>query len=71
MHINVRSMAKNFALFIDMFNISHCLSDILIISETWLTETDYDMFKINNYSQISVPQVDKKGGGIAIYAKQC
>ena len=55
MHINFRSMAKNVASFIDMFNTPHCLSDILIISETWLTENDSDMFKINDYSQISVP----------------
>ena len=66
-----RSMAKNFASFIDMFKTSPCLSDILIISEIWLIETDSDMFKINICSQIFVPRFGKKGGGIAINAKQC
>ena len=67
LHINCRSLRKNFD------NIRLLLSTIkypltaFAISETWLNNTQSDVYNIPGYNFVSQPRSAKIGGGVGIY----
>ena len=68
MHINCRSLSKNFdaiSLFLDQLNKPF---SVLAVSETWLKPNRIgSVFQIPNYHFISYPRLNKAGGGICLY----
>ncbi len=46
--------------------------DFVVFTETWLCNDNVDLFHIVGYlCHVNVPRSGEKGGGIAIYAKEC
>ena len=66
-HINCRSLRKNF------YNIQNYLKqlnikfDVIAITETWLFSLEHDNFQIEGYNSNFVSRDEKRGGGVCIY----
>ena len=46
------------------FNISF---QVIGLTETWLNDTNDDLFKLENYNFVNVNRSNKNGGGVGIY----
>ena len=67
-NINVRSLAKNFGLLLSLLKISKMQYTIIVLTETWLKDSDDTLFNIPGYEHISVNRRDSEtGGGLRIY----
>ena len=71
LHINSRSLNKNFEYF---ENLLHSLNNfpfsVIGISETWLHQNSPDMFNLPNYKFIRADREGRRGGGVAFYIDQ-
>ena len=67
LHLNIRSIKKNFENFKLFFSFLGFSFSVICFSETWLVEVGKSLYELPNY--ISKPQVrdDRKGGGVSIY----
>lgn len=68
-HINIRSIIKNFS---KLLYIVHCAIhpiDIIIVSEVGISNSLCHLFNIPGYTIQSQLRSNKKGGGIIIYVK--
>ena len=67
LHLNIRSIKKNFENFKLFFSFLGFSFSMICFSETWLVEVGNSLYELPNY--ISKPQVrdDRKGGGVSIY----
>ena len=66
MHINCRSISKNFD---DILNLLHpvtTLPTVLAVTETWLTEDTQNLFQIPGYNFITQSRLTK-GGGVGLF----
>ena len=70
MHINSRSLFKNYEHFVVFLScINHNFS-VIGISETWFKQTtDTCMFDIPGYSLLQVCRSNKRGGGVLLYIR--
>src|SRR5271155_836902 len=62
MHINCRSISKNFD---DILNLLHpvtTLPTVLAVTETWLTEDTQNLFQIPGYNFITQSRLTENGG---------
>ena len=67
-HINARSLNKNFESIETLFHSLHYFAfSVIGISETWLHSTSPNMFNIQNYNMIRADRRYGRGGGVAIY----
>ena len=67
-HINARSLIKNYDNIENYLNIlSHTFSIIIIISESWLKECHIGNYNIQNYTSVNTIRKNKRGGGVSIY----
>ena len=68
LHINARSMNKNFDS-MDLFfsSIQHFPFSIIGITETWLNNKSPPLFNIENYKLIRADRSYGRGGGVALY----
>ena len=70
LHVNCRSLKKNFSPFKDLLNVmSHPLLAIAV-SETWLSEHFQDVYSLPGYKFVSNSRVNKIGGGVGIYINE-
>ena len=69
-HLNIRSSAANLDNFINYLECLNTEFAIICLTETWLNETNYDLYEIPNYVHIGKQRSGKKGGGVSIYVKQ-
>jgi exonuclease III len=67
LHINIRSISRNFNELLSFIQKQNIIYHVILITETWLTELDGDLYHIPSYSHISVSRVNKRGGGIRLY----
>ena len=68
MHINARSLNANFPKILNLLSINKCKPSVLAITETWLNESNYDLFQIDGFKFINLNrQGSKVGGGVGIY----
>ena len=68
LHINSRSINKNFDSFETLINSLNKFSfSVIGISETWLNLNSPDMFNIPNYHMIHDDRKRGRGGGVALY----
>ena len=67
LHLNIRSIKKNF----DNFKKILCSLDftfsVIWFSETWLDKLDSFTYDLPNYTSIHQKRSDRKGGGVSIY----
>ena len=68
-HINIRSIKKNFIRLLEFLSEFSFKYDIIAISETWLEENLTDNFHIQGYNSEFMCRKARKGGGVAIYIK--
>ena len=69
LHLNVRSLNKNFKHFKDFFASLKLKFSVLCFSETWAEEdiSKNSLFQLEGYNLIHQNRKDRKGGGLAIF----
>jgi hypothetical protein len=69
-HINIRSLLKNFDKFNNFMDSSSHEFSVIGITETWLKpDSPLDLINMQNYKFIEKHRPTKKGGGVGIYIK--
>ena len=66
-NFNVRSLSKNIDNFLIFLNSVAHKFDIIILTETWTTEFNFNTFNIPGYKDYHYVRKDRNGGGVAIY----
>ncbi|KAG7310783.1 hypothetical protein JYU34_003599 [Plutella xylostella] len=66
-HINIRSMIKNFSKLLQCINDSRNRIDVIIITEANIKDSFCSLFNINGYEMHTRLRIHSKGGGIIIY----
>ena len=69
MHVNIRSVQKNFSNFENYLAILNYNFDVVGLSETWLNENTLVHFKPDGYRAESICRSQKSGGGVSILVK--
>lgn len=68
LHINMRSLKKNFLELTNFLNLLETDLDAIAITETWFDDhTEIDYFNILNYNFFHKARQKKRGGGVALY----
>jgi ASC-1-like (ASCH) protein len=67
MHLNIRSIINKFDSFKQLIYSLNKPFQIIGLTETWLKETNEDLFKLENYDFVNVNRTTKSGGGVGIY----
>lgn len=69
MHINIQSIRSNF----DSLNIflseAEFKIDIIILTETWICDSEIDFYKLNNYNIFHCCREYNRSGGVIVYVK--
>ena len=68
-HTNIRSCVQNFKYLLSYLNSLSFRYDIIILTETWLTDDFNDLFNIPGYNEVSLHR-NRNGGGIRVYYYQ-
>jgi hypothetical protein len=69
LHLNIRSMFKNFRSFKVSFADNISKVDILILSEVNCKVNDVDKFQISGYKIFSKTREESRGGGLIVYVR--
>jgi hypothetical protein len=69
LHLNIRSMAKNYRMLQNTLAIIDNKYDVIILSETWLKPHNIDTFALDGYQHEYITRTGKAGGGLSIYIK--
>ena len=66
-HVNARSLNKNFQTIKDTIDDLKSSFDIIAISETWAEADTIDRFTLGGYEAFHIVRGQRKGGGVALY----
>ena len=66
---NIRSLRKNFGDLLEMLESLDHIFSLIILNETWLEESEHDLFQMEGYDLFSSSR-NRHGGGVLIYVKQ-
>ena len=66
-HLNTRSIVNKFDSFKQLMNSFNLSFQVIGLTETWLNDTNDDLFKLENYNFVNVNRCNKNGGGVGIY----
>ena len=68
-HINIRSMKANLTSFeICLQNLEFEFS-VIGITETWLTDSNFDLYNINGFNFVETHRTGRSGGGVGIFLR--
>src|SRR5690349_4768728 len=67
MHINCRSLNKNFSSIINLLSRTNCTFTAIGLSETWLSPATQDIFNIDGYKFVCRSRCSKIGGGVGLF----
>jgi hypothetical protein len=67
LHINCRSLKKNFGSIKGLFNFISFPLFAIAVTETWLTEHLQDAYRLPGYNFVSNARIGKTGGGVDIF----
>lgn len=67
LHVNARSLNKNFHKLELLLNRLNHKFKVIAVTETWLNGTNEAHFKPPGYNLLSKPRTAKSGGGVALY----
>lgn len=67
LHVNCRSIRKNFDELLSLLNQLCSTVSVICVSETWTTPTDQADYHIAGYCFIAKSRTHKPGGGVGIY----
>ncbi len=68
-HLNIRSLFKNFLDFSDYLGTLKFKFHIIILTETWLESDNSSCFGLSGYTLFSFPRTHGRGGGVLIYVE--
>ena len=70
LHLNIRSINKNFEAFTEFYSKLNHIFSVICFSETWASEENIDKnstFQLKNYDVIHQVRNSRKGGGLCIF----
>jgi exonuclease III len=67
LHINCRSIVKNFNSLLDLLHLSKIQPSVIAVTETWLSGFNEHLYDIPGYSFVCISRDHKKGGGVGLY----
>lgn len=67
-HLNIRSLRKNYAEFLQLMKACNYMIKIAILTEINIAEEELPMYKIAGYNMYSRTRKGKRGGGILMYS---
>ena len=70
LHLNTRSIVNKFDSFTQLIKSLNIPLDIIGVTETWLNDSNQDLFRLKNYNFINVNHSNKNGGGVGVYVKE-
>lgn len=68
-HINIRSLVRNFSYVTQLISSSKLIIDVLILTEVNINDNIVSMFNISGYKTHSKLRKNRKGGGIMLYVR--
>lgn len=68
-HINIRSLQKNFDLLKSMLNCFPKQPDIIAITETWLKDSTKHLYSMDGYTSFHLVRTQREHGGISVFVK--
>jgi len=66
-HQNIRSVRKNFDVFLLELNSNSFYPDVIILSEIWINSNESNLYNIPHYSQFIKCNNGYRSGGIVVY----
>ena len=67
LHINARSLVKNFdSILIYIASLQHTFT-VIAISETWITDSNDSLINIPGYNRVLNNRTEGRGGGVALF----
>jgi hypothetical protein len=67
MHLNIRSLSKNFKDFKSVLSLINHKFSVIALTETWVKPHNSELFHLDGYHHELILRTDKTGGGISIY----
>ena len=67
MHLNIRSIPSNLTKLIKYLSNLNANFDIIGISETWLNETNKDIYSLNGYNHVPLVRQNRIHGGYSLF----
>ena len=64
---NIRSLSSNFDDLVSLINSVKNLRDILLLTESWVTEVTCDLLNLPGYNSFHIYRNGKKGGGVTFF----
>ena len=68
-HVNIRSISKNLGSFENYLNLLDHHFTFVGITETWLKDSNCDLFGLTGYNMIESHRGTQGGGGVSIYVR--
>lgn len=68
-HINVRSIRKNWLSLLTYINDFISILDVIVLTEVKITDSNLQIFQLEKFDLYSRCRVDGRGGGLAVYIK--
>ena len=70
LHLNIRSMNKNFEAFQDFYKSLNTKFSIICLTETWANDSNQNsLFQLEGYISVYQIRKSRKGGGIVIFIR--
>ena len=70
-HSNIRSVPKNLGKFISFMSGLSANFNVICLTETWLTLSNFNLFGIDGYNHVGNCRPDRVGDGTSIFIKLC
>ena len=71
LNLNIRSLKKNYDSLLIYLRQIKTNFDVIVLTETWLNDNESDLYLIPGYCFSAINRLNKRGGGIRIYYKEC
>ena len=66
-HLNIKSLTNKLDSLKQLLNSLYLPYQIIRLTETWLNDTNDDIFKLDSYDFVKVNRTSRNGGGVGIY----
>ena len=68
-HMNIRSTRTNLSKMLAYLEVLTHKFDIIGLSETWLKESEIDLYNIHGYNHVAMPRIYADRGGVSLYLR--
>ena len=70
LHINVRSLNKHYDDILTLLENCSIKLTVLGVTETWLSDSNQELYNISGYNFVTQSRVNKPGGGVGMYINE-